>query len=88
MSRWLNLPQLTLPVPGPMAVAIFFTIWWILLFAVLPFGVQSQHETAEIVPGSDPGAPIAPRLLAKALWTTGISVLAFVALMWLISATA
>jgi predicted secreted protein len=87
MSRWFDLP-LTLPVPWPMAVAIFVTIWWILLFAVLPFGVQSQHETAEIVPGSDPGAPIAPRLLVNALWTTAISVLAFIALMWLISATA
>jgi predicted secreted protein len=71
-----------------MAVAIFFTIWWILLFAVLPFGVQSQHETADLVPGSDPGAPIAPRLVVKALWTTGLSVVAFAALMWLISATA
>jgi predicted secreted protein len=87
MSRWLVLP-VPLPVPWPMAIAIFATIWWIMLFAVLPFGVQSQHETAEIVPGSDPGAPVAPRLLAKALWTTGLSVIAFVALMWLIAATA
>ena len=55
------------------------------LFAVLPFGVRSQHETAEIVPGSDPGAPVAPRLLAKGLWTTAISLVAFAALMWLIS---
>ena len=71
-----------------MAVAIFVTIWWILLFAVLPFGVRSQHETAEIVPGSDPGAPVAPRLVMKAFWTTGLSVVAFVALMWIISVTA
>jgi predicted secreted protein len=68
-----------------MAIAIFFTIWWVLLFAVLPFGVRSQHETAEIVPGSDPGAPVAPRLLAKGLWTTAFSLVAFAALMWLIS---
>jgi predicted secreted protein len=87
MSRWLILP-VTLPVPWPMAVAIFVTIWWIMLFAVLPFGVQSQHETAEIVPGSDPGAPVAPRLAVKVLWTTGLSVVAFAALMWLIQATA
>jgi predicted secreted protein len=87
MPRWLTLP-VTLPVPWPMAIAMFATIWWVLLFAVLPFGVQSQHETAEIVPGSDPGAPVAPRLLAKALWTTAISILAFVALMWLIAALA
>ncbi|MEA2856326.1 MAG: hypothetical protein QOH98_647 [Methylobacteriaceae bacterium] len=83
VSRWLPLP-----VPWPMAVAIFVTIWWILLFAVLPFGVRSQHETAEIVPGSDPGAPVAPRLVVKAFWTTGLSVVAFVALMWIISVTA
>jgi predicted secreted protein len=83
VSRWLPLP-----VPWPMAVAIFVTIWWILLFAVLPFGVRSQHETAEIVPGSDPGAPVAPRLVLKAFWTTGLSVVAFVALMWIISVTA
>jgi predicted secreted protein len=83
MPRWL-----VLPVPWPMAIAIFATIWWVLLFAVLPFGVQSQHETAEIVPGSDPGAPVAPRLLVKTLWTTGLSLVAFAALMWLISATA
>jgi predicted secreted protein len=83
VSRWLPLP-----VPWPMAVAIFVTIWWILLFAVLPFGVRSQHETAEIVPGSDPGAPVAPRLVMKAFWTTGLSVVAFVALMWIISVTA
>jgi predicted secreted protein len=83
VSRWLPLP-----VPWPMAVAIFVTIWWILLFAVLPFGVRSQHETAEIVPGSDPGAPVAPQLVVKAFWTTGLSVVAFVALMWIISVTA
>ena len=87
MSRWLVLP-VPLPVPWPMAIAIFVTIWWILLFAVLPFGVRSQHETAEIVPGSDPGAPVAPRLLIKALWTTAISLIAFAALMWLISVAA
>jgi predicted secreted protein len=82
MARWL-----ALPVPWPMAIALFVTIWWILLFAVLPFGVQSQHETAEIVPGSDPGAPVAPRLIVKALWTTGLSFVVFVALMLLINVT-
>jgi predicted secreted protein len=87
MPRWFTLPA-TLPVPWPMAVAIFVTIWWILFFAVLPFGVESQHETADVVPGSDPGAPVAPRLAAKALWTTGLSLVALVALMWLISAMA
>ena len=83
MPRWL-----ILPVPWPMAIAIFVTGWWVLLFAVVPFGVQSQHETADIVPGSDPGAPVAPRLLIKAVWTTAISVVVFAALMWLIEVMA
>lgn len=55
------------------AIAIYFLIWWITLFAVLPFGVRSQHEGGDMVPGSDPGAPILPRLLWKLLWTTIVS---------------
>ncbi len=48
------------PVSG---LAIYFVIWWIGLFAILPWGVRSQHEDGEIVRGSDPGAPSKPRLL-------------------------
>ena len=50
------------------AIAIYFLIWWIMLFAVLPWGVRVQGE--EGAPGTDPGAPIVPRLRAKLLWTT------------------
>jgi predicted secreted protein len=55
------------------AIAIYFLIWWLTLFAVLPFGVRSQHEGGDMVPGSDPGAPIVPRLLWKLFWTTFVS---------------
>jgi predicted secreted protein len=55
------------------AFAIYFVIWWIVLFAVLPWGVRSQAESGEVVPGSDPGAPKLPRLLVKVIWTTLIS---------------
>ena len=65
----------------PMAIAVFFTIWWIVLFAVLPFGVRSQHEGVDYAGGTDPGAPIAPRLLMKASVTTVISAIIF-ALLW------
>lgn len=58
------------------AIALYFILWWTLLFAVLPFGVKSQHETGEIVPGTDPGAPVAPMLLKKALWTSVITAIA------------
>jgi predicted secreted protein len=50
--------------------ALYFVIWWITVFAVLPFGARSQHEAGEVTAGTDPGAPAAPALREKALWTT------------------
>ena len=61
------------------AIAVYFLIWWITLFAVLPFGVQRQDEAAEIAPGTDPGAPGIPRLGLKLLWTTGVATVIFAA---------
>ena len=51
-------------------VAIYFIVWWISLFAVLPWGVRSQAESEQVTPGTDPGAPVRPALLKKALATT------------------
>ncbi|HET6375145.1 MAG TPA: DUF1467 family protein [Methylocella sp.] len=62
-----------MPFSLPLAAAIFMTIWFTVLFAVLPFGIRSQHEAGEIAPGTDPGAPAAPRLFAKFCWTTLIA---------------
>jgi predicted secreted protein len=59
------------------AIAIYFIIWWVVLFAVLPWGVRSQHEGGEIVSGTDPGAPAVPRLLWKLLWTTVVAGIVF-----------
>lgn len=70
-----------MPVPLPMALAIYFTTWWIVLFAVLPFGITSQDEQGLVSPGTDRGAPMAPRLVGKALWTTAIAAVLFVLLM-------
>lgn len=55
------------------AVALYFIVWWTILFAVLPFGIRSQIEEGEVVPGSEPGAPSRPELLRKTLWTTAIA---------------
>ena len=52
------------------AVAIYFVIWWVVLFAVLPWGVRSQHESGEMTPGTDPGAPVLPDIKRKLVWTT------------------
>ena len=59
------------------AAAIHFIIWWVTLFAVLPWGVRSQAESGEVVPGSDPGAPAIPHLRGKLIWTTIVSSLIF-----------
>jgi predicted secreted protein len=55
------------------AFAIYFVIWWIVLFLTLPFGVRSQHEDGGGVPGTDPGAPIASLMGRKLIWTTVLS---------------
>ena len=57
--------------------AIYFVMWWIVLFLTLPFGVRSQHEGGESAPGTDPGAPIASRMGRKLIWTTVISAVLF-----------
>ena len=59
------------------AIAIYFLIWWITLFAVLPFGIRSQHEGEEIAEGTDPGAPIMARIGMKLVWTTVVASIVF-----------
>ena len=59
------------------AVAIYFVVWWIVLFAVLPWGVHSQLEEGEVAPGTDPGAPIVPHLRRKVVWTTIVTTVVF-----------
>jgi predicted secreted protein len=57
--------------PLATALAIFFLIWWVVLFAVLPWGIKSQHEDDDdIAPGTDPGAPARARIGWKLVWTT------------------
>lgn len=48
-------------------VASYVVIWWIVIFAILPFGLE---RVAEHQPGHDAGAPANPRLKLKALVTT------------------
>ena len=57
------------------AIAVYFLIWWVVLFAVLPWGVRAQGDQA--APGTDPGAPLLPRLKAKLLWTTAVATAVF-----------
>jgi predicted secreted protein len=59
------------------AFAIYFVVWWITLFAVLPFGIHSQQESGQVSMGTDPGAPVLARMGRKLLITTLISMVIY-----------
>lgn len=59
-------------------VAIYFVIWWVLLFAILPFGVRTSEEAGEASnPGFADSAPHRPNLLLKIIATTIVSAIVF-----------
>ena len=65
-------------------VCIYLTIWWTVLFAVLPLGVQSHAEAGiDKGDGGDPGAPVDPKLKRKFITTTWVSALVF-AVLWVV----
>jgi predicted secreted protein len=51
-------------------IFMYLVIWWLTLFAVLPWGVR-RTEQSDV--GHDPGAPANPMLLKKAIATTIIA---------------
>lgn len=55
------------------AFAVYFIIWWITLFAVLPIGMRTQDEEKDVVPGSVGSAPARFRGARVVLLTTIIS---------------
>ena len=61
--------------------AIYATIWWIVVFAILPLGVKSHAEMGiDLKDGGDPGAPVNPNLVRKAITTTWVSAIVFAVL--------
>jgi predicted secreted protein len=68
------------------AIAIYFIIWWLVLFAVLPFGVRNAAEAGEAVEGgNDEGAPVVHGLKWKAGVTTVVATVVFVLVYWLLA---
>lgn len=62
-------------------VAIYLTIWWTALFAILPLGSKTYAESGiEVKDGGDPGAPVNPNLKRKFITTTWVSALLWLAL--------
>jgi predicted secreted protein len=63
-------------------LAIYFVVWWTILFAVLPWGMRTQEEEGEVVLGTAASAPVRPRLVMKAVWTSIVAAV-LVGLFWI-----
>ncbi|WP_288583117.1 DUF1467 family protein [uncultured Methylobacterium sp.] len=77
----LMLPMLALAVwgfrlSGFGAGALYFVVWWTMLFSVLPFRA-APDGTEVVVPGQDLGAPHKPQMRRKAVWTTLVADVVF-----------
>jgi predicted secreted protein len=62
------------------AFAIFFVVWWLCLFLVLPFRVRNQVDAGEWVHGTERGAPAGifrfwPKLLVTTLMASVVTAL-------------
>lgn len=60
-----------------LGLALFFMIWWLVLFAVLPFGVVTQDESKEVVPGTPGSAPTRFNWRKVFLTNTVVAVICF-----------
>jgi predicted secreted protein len=60
-----------------LGIALYIMVWWMTLFAVLPFGVRTQGEAGDVVEGTPESAPFAFRLLRTVLINTVVATIAF-----------
>jgi predicted secreted protein len=56
------------------AIVVYVVLWWLVMFCMLPIGVTPAGEEHL---GHDAGAPANPRIVFKALLTTGIAAILF-----------
>jgi len=68
-------------------IAIYFIVWWLCLFLVLPFKVRNQIDVGEWQKGTEQGAPAGiVRLWPKILATTVLAAVVTALLLWGLSA--
>jgi predicted secreted protein len=64
------------------AAAIYFILWWLCFFVMLPVGVRNLDEAGVTdARGHDRGAPVAPNLRQKALWAAGLALVVWAILL-------
>ena len=59
------------------AIAIYFVVWWVVLFAVLPFGMRAQEDDNSVVAGTPASAPTRSHFGVAAFRTTIVSGILF-----------
>lgn len=64
-------------------VMIYVLIWWMVMFCILPFNIQTENKPTD---GAMPGAPLNPHLKGKIIITTAISSLVWVIVYCIIQA--
>jgi predicted secreted protein len=62
--------------------AVYFVVWWLVLFMVLPFKVHNQVDTGQITLGTEPGAPAILRLWPKLAITSVVALVFTLLLLW------
>ncbi len=60
-----------------LGIALYFIIWWTMLFAVLPLGVRTQDEDGSVVPGTPGSAPTQPDFRKIVMINTALSCVVF-----------
>lgn len=65
--------------------AVYFVLWWLCLFVVLPFGARNQEEAGDVVRGTEPGAPIIFRIWPKLLITSVVAAVLLMLVVWGVS---
>ncbi len=64
------------------AVAIYFIVWWVTLFMVLPFGVRTQAEAGDVVPGAPASAPEKTSITRIVVRNTVLATIVFAGIYW------
>lgn len=62
--------------------AMYFIVWWVCLFAVLPFGIRGQHQDGPVTDGTEPGAPVRTHLLIKMVATSILALVVLLLAQW------
>jgi len=63
-------------------IAVYFVVWWLCLFLVLPFKVRNQVDEGEWVEGTERGAPSIAKLWPKILITSLLAAVVTGLLLW------